>query len=191
MRSYSELAILLLLLLGVECHPLDSLISTLSTPSETVIYDNFYCESHTKKPCEDLPPFVIGVWPGPGTRVSSSYYKHGLDIVGARGLGVGAEISAISTDLDFFRAVVPVTDRTSLAVNDRELGKAKYIEDGLGLAAELNNLGTPTGIERASGPYWLSWQIPLDPGEHKAKLKIVRDDGKLLEYEWSFEVLPN
>ncbi len=146
-------------------------------------------------PIDGLPDYLSKVWPYPDSEVTLQCYEDTItpqeyysDIEG-RGVGVRIVVARIDT---FLTGNDPVEDeRFDLYVDDTLVSKKSLIVHDPLLRLEYINPDDPYGgvteTSKSTG-YSLSWAPDLSPGLHEARIEITRDNGELLQYEWSFTI---
>jgi len=137
------------------------------------------------------PDYITEVWPLPGSALLAGCYAKSLSgnvfSPNARGIKIGMDIGSIVELLAYDSAHGPFSDRVSLYVDGKEISNSTLDILDLGPEFLLPNGGKTS---YSLGAYYaFSWASPLSSGFHTAKLVIVTQSGKLLEYEWYFVIL--
>ena len=137
-----------------------------------------------------LPDYLSDVWPKPESTVSLEDYnaslREGPIEVGSTGIGVVFWTDRIATrdkdiDVNWFT-------RCSLFVDGVSASSEGLAEDGALLIESKDAQGQL--LSRTSGPYFRAWFVPLEVGTHTATFRLQRTTGEVLEYSWSFTVVP-
>jgi len=131
------------------------------------------------------------VWPYPGSEVTSRCYDETLteqQHTDVTGRGVGATILVYNIDTSLTSNDPPEDDRVHLYVDDeRASEKSLIFTNWLMQLVYIDEHGNETPSSKST-EYSLSWAPHLSPGLHEARIEIIRDNGELLTYEWSFTI---
>ncbi|MBN1890598.1 MAG: hypothetical protein JW850_21570 [Thermoflexales bacterium] len=171
------------------------------TGSNTPAYESTVMVAALSSPKQTLTPvklpgFLRQVFPLPNAILSSRSYNErlkGLAIIYTGEVGVGVVLDSI--------AVAEVGD--SLDEQD-VISRVSLLIDGEPLILDtpfdwVNQEGAHTKVldeqgqllyEVAGGDYWMLWRKPLGLGKHEAMFRVRKTSGTLLEYSWSFELVP-
>lgn len=161
------------------------------TPSVQVIYCPPLISIRDRYP--GLPRFLEQVSPEPESTLSSLEYDEGQSTV-----CVVFVVEEILEPGDFFHAE-DVVERLALLIDghtaeDLATGKKDY-KDYCTSNIQMSKimLLDKEGNVIASGPGPLGsrcWSIALEPGKHEATVRVHKTSGAVLEYTWTFTVVP-
>ena len=152
--------------------------------------DAFCIYGYLPHPKLGPPDYITDLWPSPGSELSLDCYTKSLSgntfSSSTRGIEIGINTDSIADQLLYDSRHGSFPDRVSLYLDGREIPKSPSDYSDLGPALlSPNGKKTPYSLSKY---YNFSWVPPLDIGNHVAKLTIITQSGKLLEYEWRFTI---
>ncbi|MBN1877934.1 MAG: hypothetical protein JXA33_27180 [Anaerolineae bacterium] len=168
--AYFLFGIVLALLLSCEINQPESKTNT-PTPYSTP----------ASKTAATIPHYLSEVFPLPDSELSISNVEDQKV-----GIGVTLRPQNVAEKGDFD---VNWIERCSLSIDGTAISREMLsVQDGIVLTEWKNEQGEV--LFRVSGPYYLTWHVPMDVGKHQAVFQVRRTSGMILEHSWQFSIVP-
>jgi hypothetical protein len=136
------------------------------------------------------PDYIENLWPPPQTETRLGCYIKRYLLIAPQGTGVGVTIDTQKImdleELDLtHNDIQPFQNRFSLYVDGKQVSLDRRAEGG-GTLFTTNN-GEYIDLELA-GWYFFGSSHFVAFGDHVAKIVMITEAGKALEYEWRFTI---
>lgn len=137
---------------------------------------------------QGLPTYIANVWPPPAGWVTSDCYDRNLSqsimfSFHPAGIEVSIGTDSIYDQVNFDIKHGEFYERVFLYVDGKQIPNSfrRYMTPG-------NSILRQGHLYNIEGYYIFSWNYPLPPGSHTAKVAIITPLDKFIEYEWHFEI---
>lgn len=154
-------------------------------PEPTAI--SFEVQNHVTT-VEELPLFLDKVGPSPDSRVNLISYQQTLNSEFPYERGV--YVTLRPDQVDDYSQPIPesIIQRTILFIDGIEIKQDLLMVASGGMDTTVLDEKGDVIYTGDMGPYFLSWAVPLEIGQHQAKLKIVSNTGQINTYNWEFRI---
>jgi hypothetical protein len=138
-----------------------------------------------------LPEYLDSVYPAPNHVVSFDDYHANFGEEFAFP-GMRVTVSGLYVDQPELKDSVNDPDlpqRVTLFINKQEVPRKSLTPQyGLTIVSLYDENDVYLG-DVYTGPFYLSWEYPLEVGRHTALFQVQSNTGSLHEFEWQFEIV--
>jgi hypothetical protein len=138
---------------------------------------------------DKLPIFIKEVNPAPGTSMTLEQYENFL--IGKIPMISGVIVVLWPDQIDSYplnKEISSISERSSLTIDGGIVSNEYMISASGGVLRQVLDDKGQVLYSYDGGPLYLSWVIPLAPGPHEARYKVISDDGNIYEFNWDFSI---